>query len=271
MGMDNKIKVGLMVLVGVIVALFFSFMAPSAAENQQAAVEERSGIDKEALEILKKATDYLSGLEQFRLKGYKTKDVVQESGQKLQFSGSFEVSLKRPDRIFASDRDDDGIMRHFWYNIKTATMYDEGKKVYAQIRVPETIDEMLDYLETVMEFPFPLADLFYNDLSHFSNTPLSGKFVDVSHLEDIVCDHLAFRGESLDWQLWVDRGEKPLFRKIVITYKELPGAPQFSARLSEWDTQPSLSDTLFQFSMPEGVQRIQVLRSKRPNTQKRGE
>ena len=191
--MDNRIKVGLMVFVAAIVVLFFSFTTPSAAKDQQAAVEESPDIDKEALAILKKATDYLSGLEQFRLKGYKTTDVVQESGQKLQFSGAFEVSLKRPDRIFASDKDDDGIMRSFWYDGKTATMYDEGKKVYAQIRVPETIDPMLDYLETVMKFPFPLADLFYNDLSHLSNTPLSGKFVDVSYLEDIVCDHLAFR------------------------------------------------------------------------------
>ena len=268
--MDNKIKVGLMVLVGVIVALFFSFMAPSAAKNHQTTVEERSGIDKEALEILKEATDYLSGLEQFHLKGDKTEDVVQESGQKLQFSSSFEVSLKRPDRIFNSRMDDDGIMHRFWYDGKTATMYDEGKKVYGQIRVPETIDDMLDYLETVMKFPFPLADLFYNDLSHLSDSPLSGKFVDVSYLEGIACDHLAFRSASVDWQFWVDRGEKPLFRKIVITYKELPGTPQLSARLSEWNIQPSLSDTLFQFSVPEGAQRIQVLGSKRSNTQKRG-
>lgn len=268
--MDNKIKVGLMVLVVAIVALFFSVMAPSAAENQQASVEEKSDVDKEALEILKKATDYLSGLEQFRLKSDKTKDVVQESGQKLQFSDSSEVSVKRPDRIFSSRTDDDGIKHNFWYDGKTATMYDEGKKVYGQIRVPETIDEMLDYLETVMEFPFPLADLLYNDLSHLSNIPLSGKFVDVSHLEGIACDHLAFRGESVDWQFWIDRGEKPLFRKIVISYKKLPGEPQLSARLSEWDSQPSLPDTLFQFSVPEGAQRIQVLGSKRPNTQKRG-
>ena len=85
------------------------------------------------------------------------------------------------------------------------------------------------------------------------------------------CDHLAFRGESVDWQLWVDRGEKPFFRKIVLTYKELPGEPQLSARLSEWDIEPSFSDTLFQFSVPEGARRIQVLGSKRSNPQKRGD
>ena len=268
--MGKKIKAGLMVFVVAIAALLFSFMAPSAAENQQAAVEERADIDKEALEILQKATDYMASLTQFLLKGHKTTDVVDESGQKLQFSSSFEVSLKRPDHIFASQTDDDGIRHYFWYDGKSATMYDEGKKVYGKIRVPETIDDMLDYLETVMKFPFPLADLFYNDLSHLSDSPLSGKFVDVSYLEGVACDHLAFRGESVDWQLWVDRGEKPFFRKIVLTYKELPGEPQLSARLSEWDIEPSFSDTLFQFSVPEGARQIQVLGSKRSNPQKRG-
>lgn len=269
--MGEKVKTGLMVLVVALAASFFSLMTPSAAENQQAAVEERSDIDKEALEILQKATDYVSSLTQFFLKVYKTTDVVQKSGQKLQFSSSFEVSLKRPDRIFASQMDDDGIRHYFWYDGKSATMYDEGKKVYGQIRAPEIIDDMFDYLETVMKFPFPLADLFYNDLSHLSDYALSGEYVGVSYLAGIPCDHLAFRGESLDWQLWVDRGAQPLFRKIVLTYKELPGEPQISARLSEWEIEPSLSDTLFQFSVPEGARRIQVLRSKSPNLQKRGD
>jgi hypothetical protein len=196
---------------------------------------------------------------------------VQESGQKLQFSSAFEVSLKRPDRIFVSRTDDDGIRRNLWYDGKTVSMYDEGEKVYGQIRAPETIDEMFDYLETVMDSPFPLADLLYNDLSHLSDHALSGEYVGVSYLAGIACDHLAFRGKSVDWQLWVDRGEKPLFRKIIITYKELPGEPQISARLSEWDIEPSFSDTLFQFSVPEGARRIQVLRSKRPNPQERGD
>ena len=67
--MGKKLKTGLMVLVVAIAALFFSFIAAAAAENQQAAVEKRTGIDKEALEILQKATDYVAGLKQFRPEG----------------------------------------------------------------------------------------------------------------------------------------------------------------------------------------------------------
>jgi hypothetical protein len=189
--------------------------------------------------------------------------VVQESGQKLQFTSLFDVSLKRPDRMFASRTEDDGITRLLWYDGKTSSMYDEGEKVYGQIQVPDTIDEMLDYLETVLESPPPLTDLLYNDLSHLVERALSGIYLGISFVDNSACDQLAFRGKSVDWQMWVDRGEKPLIRKIVITYKELPGEPQLSARLEEWNVVPQFSDTLFQFSIPEGARRIPIVGSKR--------
>jgi hypothetical protein len=269
--MGKRKKIYSVILGLALAALVCSFMLPSVAHTQKTEVEEIPNVDKEALEIFNKATGYLAGLTQFHLKAYKEQDVVQKSGQKLLFSSSFEVSLKRPDRLFASQTDDDGNIRRLWYDGKTVTLYDEKEKVYGQIAVGETIDEMLDYLEIVIQYPLPLADLFYNDLSSLSSRILSGMFLGVSFLGNVACDHLAFRGESVDWQCWVERGEKPLIRKIVITYKELSGGPQLSARLSEWDIQPSLSATLFQFSKPDGARRIQVLGSKRPDPQKRGE
>jgi hypothetical protein len=269
--MGKRKKAAFVVLVVSLAVLFFSFTVPPAAPAQNNTIEERPNVDEEALEILKKATDYLTGLNQLHLKAYKERDVVQESGQKLQFSSSFEVSLKRPDRLFASLTDNDGNLHRLWYDGKTVTMYDEEEKVYGQISVAATIDEMLDYLELVIQFPLPLADLFYNDLSSLSGRARSGMYLGKSFVENTACDHLAFRGESVDWQFWIDRGAKPLIRKIVITYKEIPGEPQLSARLSKWDVKPSLSDTLFQFSKPEEARRIQVLGSKRPNPEERGE
>ena len=251
--------------------LLFGFGVPSVEPVQQTEVEEIPVVDEEALAILKKATDYLTGLKQLHLKAYKEQDVVQDSGHKLQFSTSFEVFLKRPDRLVAFLRDDDGNQRRLWYDGKTVTMYDESEKVYGQIAVAETIDRMLDYLEIVIRYPLPLADLFYNDLSSLSGRARSGMYLGLSFVENVACDHLAFRGESVDWQFWVDRGKKPLIRKIVITYKELPGEPQLSARLSEWDVKPTLADALFQFSKPEGARQIEVIGSKRSNPRKRGE
>jgi hypothetical protein len=269
--MGKRKKTNFVMLVVLLAVLVFCFLLPAIVSAQQKEVEEIPNVEKGAREKLKKATDYLTGLTQLHLKAYKEQDAVQESGQKLQFSSGFEVFLKRPDRLFASLTDDDGNIRRLWYDGKTVTMYDEREKVYGQIPAGATIDEMLDYLEIVILYPLPLADLFYNDLSSLSSRALSGMYLGISFVENSACDHLAFRGESVDWQFWVERGEKPLIRKIVITYKEIPGEPQLSARLSEWDVKPSLSNSLFQFSKPEGSRRIQVLGSKRPNPQKRGE
>lgn len=272
----KKLKPCARIIIAVAIPLLFMtdfhpFMvdpARAAGQGQGSTVtgDRDPAIDPEALAILKKATDYLTGLAQFRLKGYKEEDAVQESGQKLQFSSSFEVCLRRPDRLFITRTDDDGVTKRFWYDGKTATTYDEAEKVYGQIRVPESIDEMLDYLETVMEAPRPLADLLYNDLSYLAERARSGSYVDISILQNTPCDHLAFRGESLDWQFWIDRGENPLIRKVVITYKSLPGEPQLVAHLEAWNVSPELSESLFHFSPPEGSRRIQIVGSKRTDS-----
>ncbi len=244
--------------------------APTENQTEGVAVKNQVDIDGEALAILKKATDYLTGLDRFRLKATLVKDVVQESGQKLQFGSTLEVTVQRPNRMFTLRMDDDGDIRRFWYDGKTATMHDEKENVYGQIPVPDTIDEMLDYLETVIEDPRPLTDLLYNDLSFLPDRALSGMYVDVSFVENIACDHLAFRGESVDWQVWVDRGKNPFIRKVVITYKKLLGEPQFAAYLEQWDIQPEISDALFQFSPPEGARQIRVVVFQKRDDEKGG-
>jgi hypothetical protein len=259
----GKLKKGNLkvLLIAVVAVLVASVPQPTVlAESDTAAAADRNpDVDEQALTILQKATDYLTSLNQFHLKGNTVMDVVQESGQKIQFSAAVEATVKRPDRLLVSRVRDDGSIRRFWYDGKTASMYDEKEKVYGKIPVPDTIDEMLDYLEDVIEDPRPLADLLYNDLTHLAKLPVSGAYVGESYLKGVACDHLAFRGKSVDWQIWVDRGEKPLIRKIVITYKELPGEPQFTARMEQWNVMPEISDSLFQFIPPEGAQQIRVV------------
>ncbi len=75
-------------------------------------------------------------------------------------------------------------------------------------------------------------------------------------ISDVLCDHLALRGEKEDVQVWIARGDEPVPRRIVISYREMEGRPQFCAQFIEWDFSPDLSDTTFTFSPPEGAKRI---------------
>ena len=56
----------------------------------------------------------------------------------------------------------------------------------------------------------------------------------------------------------MDAGKKPLPRKLIITYKELPGHPQFIALLDHWNVKPEISDDLFTFKAPENARLIDM-------------
>ena len=71
-------------------------------------------------------------------------------------------------------------------------------------------------------------------------------------VEGIPSHHFLFRGDHLDWQIWIEDGERPLPRKIVVTYKELEG-PQQSIVLTDWDLEAELDDELFVAEVPEGT------------------
>ena len=72
-------------------------------------------------------------------------------------------------------------------------------------------------------------------------------------VEGIPSHHFLFRGDHLDWQIWIEDGERPLPRKIVVTYKELEGSPQHSIVLTDWNLEAELDDELFVAEVPEGA------------------
>ena len=47
---------------------------------------------------------------------------------------------------------------------------------------------------------------------------------------------LAFRNADTDWQLWVEVGDRPIPRKMVITSKTINSAPQYTLRVKKWKT-----------------------------------
>ena len=72
------------------------------------------------------------------------------------------------------------------------------------------------------------------------------------------CHHLAFRQEGVDWQVWIAEGADPLPRKVVITYKDLPDAPQFVALLDKWNLADQQPAKVFEFTAPDGAKRIEL-------------
>jgi hypothetical protein len=60
----------------------------------------------------------------------------------------------------------------------------------------------------------------------------------------------------VDYQVWISRGDQPLPQRLVITYRDAEGQPQFWARFIKWDIDPELGDALFVYEPGDGAEEI---------------
>jgi hypothetical protein len=70
---------------------------------------------------------------------------------------------------------------------------------------------------------------------------------------------LAGRTETVDYQVWITEGAQPLPLRVVLTYKNAEGQPQFQAHFSDWNLSPEIQDSQFAFAPPEGARKISFL------------
>ena len=250
-------------------------LAPAHAEPAPlpaAAQEDLENLrDPAALAELKRATDFLTGLPRFHIKATVIYDVVQDDGRKLQFEKHGVISLQRPDRFFAEIELDDGRHRKLWYDGKMLSIAELSRKLHTRMSAPPTIDGTLDMLEKLFKDPMPIADILYSDLSPVAQRAFEADIVGDSLVNGRPCVQLAFRGETVDWQIWVEKGDRPYIRKLVISYREQPGTPQSVAMFEHWEAPASFSEELFTFVAPAGSQWINVLAPIAPESGKGGQ
>jgi hypothetical protein len=216
-------------------------------------------VDPKADKYLKAMSSYLAELKRFAFHVEMFFDMVQDDGLKIQFSNSREESVRRPNKIYGKTAGDTA-NSNFYYDGKTVTVHDRARKTYATEKVPGTIDAMLDDLHDRFGIEQPLADFLFSDpYKILKENVESGIYVGESHVGKTKCHHLAFRQRLLDWQIWIQDGEKPLPRKFVITFKRQIDEPQFIALFHAWDTNLELPDNLFEFQPPADAQKVDFL------------
>ncbi len=169
------------------------------------------------------------------------------------------LSVRRPDRLFVDSKGDER-RRQVFFDGSTITLFNLLKNFYAITDVPADLDAAIDLVFEKFGLTVPLADFVYAD-PHAVLTEAAeyGSVIGVHGCGDKRCHHLLFTQEIIDWQIWIETGSRPVPRKLVITYKEEPGSPQYEARLSRWDFEPRLSEQMFIFHPPDGASEIEFL------------
>ena len=215
-----------------------------------------SQIDPKADEVLRRMGEHLAAANQFSFVAEDMMDQVSETGQKIQMSNRRQLKVQRPDRVYA-ELSGDLDNRRAWYDGKTLTFLDTKEQVYGVIEARDTIDQTLDYIAERFGIVMPMADLIISNPyeSAIANVQ-SAQYVGLHSVDGVACHHLAFRGASADWQIWIEDGEHPLPRKLVITFITHPAQPQYIAFVKDWDLSPQLTSDLFVFQAPEGATKV---------------
>jgi hypothetical protein len=116
---------------------------------------------------------------------------------------------------------------------------------------------MLEQLVPKLDFAPPLADLLYRDpYKTVSGNIRYGFDLGQTDVNGRSCRTLAFVEKDIDWQIWIENGPQPTPCKLVITYKNEPGQPQFSAVFSDWDFAPRIDPAVFTPKLPAGTEKI---------------
>jgi hypothetical protein len=217
-----------------------------------------SRIDEKARPVFKKMCSVLDAAPAIKLRVRATMDRPVGTGQLAQFHRTSDITLVRPDKLTAQTKSDDGVWS-VWYRGKSLTIMDSDDNVFATESVPGRIGEMLDYLVDKYDFVMPMADFLIGTTSEALLAKVeSGEYLGLHKVGDSDCHHLLFKQEHIDWQIWIDAGERALPRKIVITYLDEPDQPQYVATMDNWELSPSVTDDAFTFAPPAGAKSVSM-------------
>ena len=184
-------------------------------------------------------------------------DAIQPDGYKVEWNEMRNVTPSRPDRLRVEVERSDGARNLVLFDGKQVTTFDEKARVYAQEAHPGTVDDAVVYFVHDLGMRLPLAVMLLNNLpAELQHRVQDVKYVEKTTTLGAPVDHIAAKTPTVDFQLWIAEGDRPLPVRVVLTYKNSPGQPQFRAQLSDWNLDIKPPDTLFTFTSPAGAKKI---------------
>ena len=192
--------------------------------------------EMQARALFKAMSDYLAAQTAFAFDFDSTLEIVSTDQQKLALASSGRAAIERPDKLHAT-RTGGFSSVEVAFDGKTLTLVNKDENLYAQEVVPGTVDQLIDTLRETYHRPLPAADLLLADVNA-ALMPLARDVKDLGSgvIGGVECDHLAFRGEDVDWQIWIAQGDRPYPCRYTITTTNVTGWPEYTVDLRNWTT-----------------------------------
>jgi hypothetical protein len=164
----------------------------------------------DARAILKAMSDYVSSQKSIAATFNTDIEVITPDLQKIQFDSSGQLQLNRPDKLHAS-RTGGYTDVELLFDGKTFVAANNKDKRFTQVDASGSLDQLIEKIRRELGVDLPGADLFLsNPYQVLSADVIDAKHIGRGVINGVECEHLAFRNDDTDWQLWVQVGANPI-------------------------------------------------------------
>ncbi len=222
---------------------------------QEASGKKSDLIEPAAMTALNNMGTYLRSLKDFQVKASVTSEDILSDGEKLTFTHTTDILAQLPNKLRV-EVEGDQKSRLFLYDGKTFTLFARRAGYYATVDAPPTISELIGVVNEKYGIDIPLLDLFLWGGPHASTNEITeATDFGPGDVGGITCEHYAYRQPGLDWQVWIQLGDHPLPKKLVLTTLTDDARPLHTSVLT-WNLAPSYNDAAFVFDPPTDAHKI---------------
>jgi hypothetical protein len=211
------------------------------------------------LKTLSGSTQFIEATPAFSVKGNAGGELMMNNGQLIEYGTTFTATFLRPAKLYLSLSSRDGSEGTMVFDGETITVASSvnGLHIYDTTPQQGDVTESLDLLSRESGGSRELAYFLTEQLTTALTTSLqSGISLGKSTIDGVLCDHLALRSDTKDLQVWIDRGDEPIPRRILITHRNKPAKPRFWIQFDEWDLSPEFSESVFKYTPPDGAEKF---------------
>ncbi len=217
-----------------------------------------SRLDPQADALLKKMSDYMAGLKSYSADAYVFDEQIMGDGFKLSILRSGTIKTQRPNKLHVTRK---GMLQdqEVFFDGSRLVIHGKALGVFLEVPVAGDLDDALDVVTDTLGAELPARDLLSTDAYTPMIEPvIESAFLGTVEIGGVSCRQMAFRTDEVDWQLWVEEGEKPLPCRYTITSKWTYGAPQFTVTFTNWKVNQNFPASEFVFTAPKDTKSLTV-------------
>jgi hypothetical protein len=219
---------------------------------------QRTNIDTIAVAILDRMSAMIGSLSSCHFSVHSNYDIRSQHLGLVKHGDDEQLYMQGPNKLLIRSQGDRG-ERSIYYDGETLSYYSLENNQYATLPLSASIVEMIDTVNKLYGIEFPASDFFYptfvDDLLSESKNLI---YLGMTKVDGKDCFHIAGTASDKTYQFWISDDALTLPIKMVIVYTSRDMNPQYEAVMSDWQINPELPATLFEFMVPPKAKKIKM-------------